>query len=460
MAARLIESLATTDALADLFSDASLLQAMLDFEVALARAEACKGIIPKAAAVAIRTAAQAKNFDIAKLARETLRAGTAGIPVAKALTAKVRASNADASRYVHWGATSEDVADTGLILALKRAQQILASDLDRLEKALQRLSDRSSGAVMLGRTLLQPAPPVTFGLKAAGWLGSIRRSSARLDAAFAEALVLQFGGASGTLAALGDKGLDVGRAMAEDLGLGFPDAPWHANRDRLAAPIAACGVLTGCLGKMARDISLLMQREVGEAAEPGGHGRGGSSTMPQKRNPIASALTLAAAHRVPGLVSAFLSAMVQEHERGVGGWQSEWATVADVIQSTGLAIVSMAEAAEGLSVDKARMRENIEATRGAIFAERANVLLRAKLGREAAQEILEEALQRSEKEKRELWQMLADIPEAARVLGKKTIHGLETPEEYLGVAEELRERLLKGPRRSSTGNQSARKRKR
>jgi 3-carboxy-cis,cis-muconate cycloisomerase len=442
MTARLIESLATTDALADLFSDASLLQAMLDFEVALARAEARAGIVPKAAADAIRRVAQAKNFNTAALARETLRAGTAGIPLAKALTAKVRAVNAGAARFVHWGSTSQDVADTGLILVLKRAQTILDGDLARLEKALRRLSRQNANILMLGRTLLQAAPPVMFGLKAAGWLAAIRRSRVRLDAAFEEALVLQFGGASGTLAALENKGIDVGHAMAKELGLGFPDAPWHANRDRLAALIVACGVLTGCLGKMARDVSLMMQGEVAEATEPGGHGRGGSSTMPQKRNPIASALALAAAHRVPGLVAAFLSAMVQEHERGVGGWQSEWATVSEVIQSVGLAIASMAEAAEALTVNSARMRENIESTHGAIFAERASMVLRAKLGREAAQNILEEALQRSEGEERELSEVLAEIPEAAKALGKKVLRDLDTPEDYLGVAEKLRKRLL------------------
>jgi 3-carboxy-cis,cis-muconate cycloisomerase len=249
--------------------------------------------------------------------------------------------------------------------------------------------------VMLGRTLLQAAPPVTFGLKAAGWRAAIRRSRARLDAAFAEALVLQFGGASGTLAALGEKGLEIGRAMAQDLGLTFPDAPWHAHRDRLAALIAACGVLTGCLGKMARDLALLMQGEVAEAAEPVGEGRGGSSTMPQKRNPIASAVALAAANRVPGLVAAFLAGMVQEHERGLGGWQAEWPTVASVIQSTGVALASMAEAAEGLDVSETQMRENIAATNGAVFAERISMLLAASLGREQSHKILENAVNSS-----------------------------------------------------------------
>jgi 3-carboxy-cis,cis-muconate cycloisomerase len=441
---RLIDSLATTGPLADLFSDDFLLQAMLDFEVALAHAEARAGVVPQAAADGIRAAAKAANFDAAALARETLRAGTPGIPLSKALAAKVRAANPDAARFVHWGATSQDVADTGLILLLKRSQPILAADLGRLEAALRRLADEHSRTVMLGRTLLQAAPPVTFGLKAAGWLAAIRRSRTRLEAAFAEALVLQFGGASGTLAALGDKGLAVGRAMAEELGLGFPDAPWHAHRDRLATLVAACGVLTGSLGKMARDISLLMQGEVAEAAEPVGEGRGGSSTMPQKRNPIASAVTLAAANRVPGLVAAFLAGMVQEHERGVGGWQAEWPTVAAVIQSTGLAVASMAEAAEGLDVEKERMRENIDATHGAIFAERAAMLLGASLGRDAAHKLLEEALRRSVAEGGGLADVLAGMPEVARVLDAKVLSDLESPEAYLGVAEELRKRLVSG----------------
>ena len=339
------------------------------------------------------------------------------------------------------------MADTALILLLKRSQPILAADLARLEAALRRLSETHQNTVMLGRTLLQAAPPITFGLKAAGWLGAIRRSRARLEVAFVEALVLQFGGASGTIAALGDKGLDVGRAMAEELDLGFPDAPWHAHRDRLGALVAACGVLTGSLGKMARDVSLLMQGEVAEAAEPGGEGRGGSSTMPQKQNPIASSVTLAAANRVPGLVAAFLSGMVQEHERGVGGWQAEWPTVAAVIQATGVAAASMAEAAEGLDVNPARMRENIDATRGAVFAERAMMMLGAALGRDVAHKILGEAARKSDSQGRHLAEVLAEIPEVAKVLDGKALRDLETPDGYLGVADALRKRLISPDRK-------------
>jgi len=442
MPARLIESLATTGPLADLFSDHSVLQAMLDFESALARAEASAGVIPEAAAKAITGAAKAASFDAAALAHGALRAGTPGIPLAKALTAKVAKADPEAARFVHWGATSQDVADTAIILVLKRARPILLGDLSRLEAALRKLSERQKKNVMLGRTLMQAALPVTFGLKAAGWLGSIRRGREGIESAFTQALVLQFGGASGTLASLSENGPSVFRALAVELGLALPDAPWHAHRDRLAALVCACGVLTGSLGKMARDISLLMQSEVGEAAEPGGDGRGGSSTMPQKRNPIACALTLAAAQRLPGLVSAFLSAMVQEHERAVGGWQAEWPILAEVVQSAGLAIASMAEAAEGLSVDARRMRENIEATEGTVFAERASMLLREKLGRDKANKLLETAIRKSAKQKRHLAKVLAEMREVNSHLPKATLRRLEIPEEYLGSSENFRKSLL------------------
>ena len=442
MAARLIESLATTEPLAELFSDESVFEAMLDFEAALARAEARTGVIPKTAAGHVSAAARVDVFDIPVLSRATLRAGTPTIPMVKVLTEKVKARNSEAARWVHWGATSQDVADTALVLLLKRAQPIFTADLDRLEKALVSLSERHKKTVMLGRTLLQPAPPVTFGLKAAGWLGAMRRNRRRLDSAFAEALVLQFGGASGTLAALGDKGITVARALAEELELVLPDAPWHTHRDRLANLLCCCGVLTGSLGKFARDISLLMQNEVAEAAEPGGNGRGGSSTMPHKRNPIACSLTIAAAQRVPELVATFLSTMVQEHERAVGSWQSEWPAVASVIQSTGLAASSMAEVAEGLSVDSERMRQNIENTQGLIFAERAMMLLAPKLGRDVAHKHLEDATRRSIAQNKHLSAVLAEMPEVSSHLNRSVLEQMEVPEQYLGSAETFRKALL------------------
>jgi 3-carboxy-cis,cis-muconate cycloisomerase len=442
MPARLIESLATTDTLADLFSDTSVLQAMLTFEVALVRAEARLGIVPQAAADAIAAVAKSESFDATQLAKDALLAGALAIPFVKALTERVRASNPAAAGFVHWGATSQDVSDTALVLLLKRAQPTLQSDLARLEVALRQLAEQHANTVMLGRTLLQAAPPTTFGLKAAGWLGSIHRGRARLAAAFAETMIVQLGGATGTLASLGQQGVAVGRALAEQLQLGFPDAPWHTHRDRIAALVCACGVLTGSLGKMARDISLLMQNEVSEAAEPSRPGRGGSSTMPHKRNPSGCVVTLASANRVPGHVATFLSAMVQEHERAVGVWQAEWPTIAALVQATGVATASMAEAAEGLSVDAARMRTNIDATRGVVFSERALMLLGEKLGRDVAHKVLEEAARQSVAQGRHLAQVLGEMPEVTRHLDHAMLQRLEAPEEYLGSADEFRKRLL------------------
>jgi 3-carboxy-cis,cis-muconate cycloisomerase len=443
MSGRLIESLATTDEFAELFADASVLQAMLDFEAGLARAQARVGIVPRAAADTIAAAAKAEGFDPVQLANDGLRAGALPIPFVKALTERVRASDPAAAGFVHWGATSQDVADTALVLLLKRAQPILDSDLSRLEKALRRLAETHGNTVMLGRTLLQAAPPTTFGLKAAGWLGAIRRGRAGVATRFGEALMVQFGGAVGTLASLGQHGIAVGQELSRELGLGFPDAPWHTHRDRLAALICACGVLTGSLGKMARDISLLMQSEVGEATEPTGTGRGGSSTMPHKRNPSGCVVALAAANRAPGLVASFLSGMAaQEHERAAGSWQAEWPTVAAVLQATGSASASMADVAQGLKVDGARMRANIEATKGAVFAERAMMLLGEKLGRDVAHKLLHEATQRSVLQARHLYEVLGEMPEVSRHLDGEALKRIEVPEEYLGSAEAFRKRLL------------------
>lgn len=442
MSARLIESLATTPELAAVFSDESVLRAMLEFEASLARAEARLAVIPTEAAKAITASAVPANFDVSALAAATFRSGTPAIPLVRALTDFVRKTDAQAARFVHWGATSQDVADSAMSLLLKCAEPVLRKDLLRLEKALAALAEQHKDSVMVGRTLLQPAPPVTFGLKAAGWLGSVHRGRRRLENGFRTAAVLQFGGASGTLASLGGRGTALIEALGRELGLEIAVAPWHTERDQLATLICACGVLTGSLGKMARDIALLMQNEVGEASEPGGEGRGGSSTLPNKRNPIACSLTLAAAHRVPGLVASFLSAMVQEHERAVGGWQAEWPVVASVVQATGVAIASMAEVAEGLSVDTEKIRVNIGRTNGLIFAEQAMMLLGSKVGRDVAHKILETAARKSVNEGRNLAAVLAEIPEVTAHLSPADLERLEVPEQYLGSAEDFRKALV------------------
>ena len=442
MPVRLIDSLASTEPLADIFSDRSILQAMLDFEVALARVEARLGIIPQAAAESIAAAANPDVFDVAALSRNTLRAGTYGIPLSHILTEIVKSKDAAAAGFVHYGATSQDVSDTALVLLLKRAQPLIESDLLRAEQALRKLSEQHQHTAMVGRTLLRAAPPITMGLKTAGWLAALHRGRKRLTESFGQALVIQFGGAVGTLAALGEKGTIVAQELAAGLGLVCPDAPWHTHRDRLAALVCACGVLTGSLGKIARDISLMMQSEIGEATEPESPGRGGSSTMPHKRNPIGCAVTLAAASRMPGLVASYLSAMVQEHERAVGGWQAEWPTIAATIQATGLAAASIAEVTEGLSIDGARMLENLAATRGTIYAEKAMILLTAKLGREKARQLLEEATRKAVVHHRQLVEVLAEIPEVTKHLNPPALNQLDVAEGYLGSADSFRIRQI------------------
>lgn len=435
MTIRLVDTLASVPQYAEIFADSSLLQAMLDFEAALARAEASVGVVPSAAAAAIGEAAKANNFDIAELGRQGLRAGTLSIPLVKMLRKRVSAINKSSATFVHWGATSQDVSDTATVLLLRRARQSITLDHARLQKALRHRSDEYANTVMLGRTLLQPAPPITLGLKIAGWYAALQRSWIRLDAALASALILQFGGATGTLAALGDQAIPVARALAKELDLASPEGPWHAHRDRFAAVVCACGIYVGSLAKMAKDVSLLMQGEVAEAFEPGGDGRGGSSSMPHKRNPIACALALAAADRMPGYVASFLAGMPQEHERGVGGWHAEAATIARTIEDTGLALLSMVEVGEGFSVDQAKMRKNIAYTRGTIFAEPAMMKLSAALGREEAQKLVEDTLRNSVKTATDLPDVLAAMPQDANALSIR-------PESYLGAAEVFRKQLL------------------
>ena len=437
---RLIDSLATTEALSSVFSDVAVLQALLDVEAALARVQARLGLIPAAVADAVGAAARADFFDAGAIAEESRRSGTVVVPLVAALTERVRAADSESAGFVHWGATSQDISDTALVLRLQRAHAIVAVDHGRLMQALRRLSDAHARTVMLGRTLLQPSPPTTFGLKAAGWFASAARSWTRLTRSSTDAAVVQFGGASGTLAALDTRGRAVAKALADELGLTCPDAPWHAHRDRLAALVASYGVYTGGLGKIARDISLLMQIEVGEVAERGGT----SSTLPHKKNPSGSAIVLAAATRLPGLVASFLTGMVQEHERSAGSWHAEWPTMASAVQATGSAAAAMADAVEGLTVNPVRMRANIDAANGAAFSERLLMRLAPLVGRDTAHRLVGEAFGAARAAGRSFGETIRATPEIARHLAPGELDDLETPEAYLGVAEELRTRLLAG----------------
>ena len=426
MSFHLIGSLASTEEIAEVFSDRSVLEALLAFEAGLARAQARLGIIPAEAAEKIAyAAATPDSFDAAAIARAARQSASIAIPLVKELMQRA----GEASRYVHWGATSQDAVDTAMVLLLKQAEAVLARDHLRLKKSLRALSERYRGAAMLARTLLQPAPPTTFGYKVAGWYGAIDRSWP-----FGDDLPLQFGGAAGTLASYGTEGPALTRELATELGLPLCEAPWHTHRDRLARLVAGCGIYTAALGKMARDISLLMQQEVGEVAEAGG----GSSAMPNKLNPSGCAIVLAAANRTPGLVAAFLSGMIQEHERSAGGWQAEWATVSATVEAMGSALAAMVATIDGLAVYRERMRANLAATQGVIFAEKAAMMLTPKLGREAAHALLAEAARSAVAQGRTMREILAQ----SGALDEEQLARLDDPHDYLGAAEEFRRKLL------------------
>ncbi len=438
----LLGPLFAPDEVRDVFSDRACLQAMLDVEAALARAEATAGVIPRAAAPAIQAKCRAELFDLEAIAKAAPNGGNLAIPLVRQLTALVKTDDAEASRFVHWGATSQDIIDTGLVLQLRAFLPLLEKDLARLSEALAALARKHKDTPEVGRTWLQQALPVTFGLKAAGWLDGIERQRGRLAELKARLFVVQFGGAAGTLAALGPKGLDVASALAGELKLALPDMPWHGQRDRFAEAGATFGLIIGSLAKMARDVSLLMQTEIGEVQEPAGEGRGGSSTMPHKRNPVASASVLAAATRAPGLVATLLQAMAPEHERGLGGWQAEWVVLPELAVLAGGAARTMGETMEGLELNAGRMAENLECTQGLVLAEAVQMALGAKIGRDVAHDLIEKASRRALAEGQHLRDVLTADPAVTQHLAKAEIGRLLDARNYLGQAAALVERVL------------------
>jgi 3-carboxy-cis,cis-muconate cycloisomerase len=372
-------------------------------------------MIPQSAADAI-SAVRADKFDANAIARQARTSASVAIPFVQKLKAH---SETD---FAHWGATSQDVMDTTLVLLLSKAKDILQRDHDRLSAALRKLSEQHKDTVMLARTLMQPASPITFGYKVALWYGGVDRSWRRLLRSFNDVLLLQFGGASGTLAAYGDRGPALAAEVSKELNLAAAP-PWHTQRDRLAALVANLGIYTGSLGKIARDVTLLMQFEVGEVSESGG----GSSAMPHKRNPSGSVVAAAAAARVPALVAAYLAAIVQEHERASGSWQSEWQTVAEVVSATGSAVSAVAGVAETLKVHAERMRVNLDATYGTVLSEKAAIVLAPQLGSEAQRAVADAVKQAYER--RQSLESILDI-------------NLGRAEDYLGSAEIFRRKLL------------------
>ena len=438
----MLDGLFRTDVVRDIFSDEGRLQGMLDFEAALARACARAGAIPEAVVADIESQCRAELFDIDTLARGAEVAGNTAIPMVRALTARVHNRNSEAARYVHWGATSQDAMDTGLVLQLRSLLDGLDADLAALSESLAGLARRHKRTPVAGRTWLQQAAPITFGLKVAGWLAAIERHRSRLREVRARALALQFGGAAGTLASLGTRGLDVAALRAANLRLSLPEVPWHAHRDRVAEIATTLGLLCGSLGKIARDVSLSAQTEVGEAFEAGGAGRGGSSTLPHKRNPVSAAVVLSAAARVPALVSVMLTAMVQEHERGLGNWHSEWETLPEIGSLCAGALAHVARMIEGIEVDVGRMRENLDLTQGLVLAEAASLALAPRVGRQVAHQIVEDACRASVEQHKHLRDVLAKDPRVTAHLSAADLGRLFDPEKYLGAAEQMVDAVL------------------
>jgi 3-carboxy-cis,cis-muconate cycloisomerase len=422
--------------------DTAHLQHMLDFEAALARAEASAGVIPASAVAAIEAACKADQFDMAALADAATRSGNLAIPLVKALTAKVAKADAEAARYVHWGATSQDVIDSATMLGLRAAIDALLADLDRAVAGFAALAVKHRNTAVVARTWLQHALPMPFGLKLAEYASALHRSRLRLKRLRAEGLALQFGGAAGTLAALGDKGLVVAEQLAKELQLPLPDAPWHTHRDRIAEVASVLAILSGSCGKIARDVSLMMQTDVGEAFEPSGEGRGGSSTMPHKRNPVASASALGAATMAPNLAATIFAAQIQDHERSAGPWHAEWPTLPMLLLVTSGALAAIVDIAEGLEVDAVRMRANLDTTHGLIMAEAVTFALAEKLGKSDAHHLVEAATKRAVAEKKHLRGVLTADPKVSTQLSADAIAKLFEPMDYQGVSQTLIDRLL------------------
>jgi 3-carboxy-cis,cis-muconate cycloisomerase len=421
-----------------IFHERALVGRYIDVEVALARAEATCGVIPESAAREIAARARLDAIDFDALRRETANVGFPVLPLVHQL-AKICG---ESGRYVHWGATTQDVMDTAVVLQVRDALGIVESELSTLRQTLARLARQYRDTPMAGRTHLQHAVPITFGYKAAVWLSMFDRHTDRLEQLKPRALVGQFGGAAGTLASLAPKGLQVQEALLTELGLGTPVVTWHVARDGLAEAVSFLAILTGSLGKVAYDVMLMSATELGEISEPHAEGRGASSTMPQKRNPIASEMILAASKAVRQHAGLMLDAMVQDFERGTGPWQAEWIALPDSFLLTSGALRQAATMLGGLTVDAAKMRANLKLSNGLIVSEAVMMALAPQLGRERAHELVSAACRRVHESGGTLASVLQSMPEVSSRLDSDTIARLTDPANYLGLAGEMVDRVL------------------
>jgi 3-carboxy-cis,cis-muconate cycloisomerase len=422
----------------EIFEERALIARFVEVEVALARAQGRCGVIPAGAAEEIAARSRPEALDLDLLRRETELVGYPILPLVHQLGRMC----GEAGRYVHWGATTQDIMDTAVVLQVRDALAVIDADLAELRRILVRLATRHRDTPMAGRTHLQQALPITFGYKVAVWLAMFDRQAERLAQLRPRVLVGQFGGAAGTLASLGERGLDVQRALMEELGLGVPAATWHVARDGLAEAVGFLGLLTGSLAKVACDVMLLASTEVAEVHEPFVAGRGASSTMPQKRNPISSELIVAAAKAVRQHAGLMLDAMIQDLERATGPWHAEWIALPESFVLTAGALHQAKFMLGGLVVDEERMRRNLEVTAGLIVAEAVMMGLAPHLGRNAAHDVVYAACQVVSEQGGRLADVLAGMPEVSKRLDRAALERLTNPANYLGLAPQMVDRVV------------------
>jgi 3-carboxy-cis,cis-muconate cycloisomerase len=428
-----------TDAMRACMGEMAYLQRMLDVEAALARAQARLGIVPPEAAQAITEAAQAERLDLPALAAATRNTGYPVVGLVRQLS---ELSGPEAGRWTHWGATTQDIMDTAVVLQVRQGLALIRDELLAVNAGFAAMARTHRATVMAGRTHLQHALPVTFGYKVAVWLSPLLTMLERLDQLRPRVEKLQFGGAAGTLASLGDQGLAVQDALAKELGLASPDIPWHVARDGIAEAVGFLGLLCGALSKIATDVILMMQTEVAEVAEPHQEGRGGSSTMPQKRNPISCEYIIAQSRGVHALVPQMLAAMAQDQERGTGPWQTEPLAVGQAFLLTHGALAQARVLAEGLTVDAARMQRNLDSTGGLIVAEQVMMGLAPALGRGEAHHVVHHACDKALAEGVPLAQVLMADPQVSARLSPEEVARLTDPSAYLGSTQAFIDRVL------------------
>lgn len=436
----------------EIFSDRALVSYMIEAEVALAQAQAQVDVIPASAATAIAEIAQTAidQIDFTALALATGLAGNIAIPFVKQFTSIVKAQNIDASRFVHWGATSQDILDTACILQCRAALQKVESLVEQCYRTTLQKAEQYRSQVMMGRTWLQQALPITFGHKLARWAATFHRDLMRIKEMKARVLTAQLGGAVGSLASLQGQGSAVVQAYAAKLQLSVPSCTWHGERDRIVEIASVLAIVTGSLGKMARDWSLMMQTEIAEIYEPTVSGRGGSSTMPHKRNPVAAASVLAAANRVPVLMTSLYFSMVQEHERGLGGWHAEWLAVPEIFQLCAGALQRTLEVLQGMQVHVEHMQRNVECSKGLIMAEAVMMALAPHMGRLQAHHVVELACQTAVETNTHLKDIVSELDQVKAYLSSTQIAEMFKPESYLGNIQDQIDAVLQEAKGEST----------